>query len=137
MKTPIIVYNKMLPEFKRQAAKVIVEKLPGHSRAGRSAINRFLQKEHPCLSRWYSALMLGLLSAEEFSRLFRAIKAAFSLKELKSRGVGQEQILEVVLLLIRLFKSLMINTSGALKNEEEKPAAPAGRKNFKPKEKLL
>lgn len=137
MKTPIIVYNKMLPEFKRQAAKVIVEKLPGHSRAGRSAINRFLQKEHPCLSRWYSALMLGLLSAEEFSRLFRAIKAAFSLKELKSRGVGQQQILEVVLLLIRLFKSLMINTSGALKNEEEKPAAPAGRKNFKCKEKLL
>lgn len=127
----------MLPEFKRQAAKVIVEKLPGHSRAGRSAINRFLQQKHPCLSRWYSALMLGLLSAEEFSRLFRAIKAAFSLKALKSRGVGQQQILEVVLLLIRLFKSLMINTSGALKNEEEKPAAPAGRKNFKCKEKLL
>ena len=137
MKTPIIVYNKMLPEFKRQAAQVIVEKFPGHSRAGRSAINRFLQKEHPCLSRWYSALLLGLLSAEEFSRLFRAIKAAFSLKELKSRGAGQVQILEVVPLLIRLFKSLMINTSGALKNEEEKPAAPAGRKNFKPKEKLL
>ena len=137
MKTPIIDYNKMLPEFKRRAAQVIVEKLPGHSRAGRSAINRFLQKEHPCLSRWYSALMLGLLSAEEFSRLFRAIKTAFSLKELKSRGVGQVQILEVVLLLIRLFKSLMINTSGALKNEEEKPAAPAGRKNFKRKEKLL
>ena len=137
MKTPIIVYNKMLPEFKRQAAQVIVEKLPGHSRAGRSAINRFLQKEHPCLSRWYSALLLGLLSAEDFSRLFSAIKAAFSLKELKSRGVGREQILEVVLLLIRLFKSLMINTSGALKNEEEKPAAPAGRKNFKRKEKLL
>lgn len=137
MENQIIAYSKMLPEFKREAAQILIEKLPGHSRAGRSAINRFLQKEHPCLSRWYSALMLGLLSAEEFSRLFRAIKATFSLKELKSRGVGQVQILEVVLLLIRLFKSLMINTSGALKNEEEKPSAPAGRKNYKRKKKLL
>lgn len=136
MKKPIIVYNKMLPVFKRQAAQVIVEKLPGHSRAGRNAINKFLQKEHTCLSRWYSALILGLLSAEEFSRLFRAIKAAFSLKELKSRGIGQEQILEVVLLLIRLFKSIMINMSGALKNEEVKLAVPARRKNIKLKEKL-
>lgn len=129
MNKQIIVYNKMLPELKRQAAQVIVEKLPGHSRACRSAINRFLEQKHNCLSRWYTALLLGFLSAEDFSRLFSAIKAAFSLNELKSRGVRQEQILEVVLLLISLLKNIMINASGALNNE--KPAAPDRSMNIK------
>lgn len=133
MNKQIIVYNKMLPEFKRQAAQVIVEKLPAHRRAGRTAINNFLQKEHSCLNRWHIALILGFMSIGEFSRLFGAIKEAFSLKELKNRGVGLEKILEVTRLLIELFKSLMINTSGAFKNEEENPADPAKKMDDEPK----
>lgn len=137
MENQIIAYGKMLPEFKRQAAQLIMEKLPGQSKAGQSAVNRFLKKEHSRLCRWYFALMMGFLSISEFSHLFKAIKSAFSLKELKIRGVGAEQLLELSLLLISLFKNLMIRASGALENEMEEPAKTALSKNVKPKEKLL
>ncbi|MCF8451739.1 MAG: hypothetical protein K9G42_00975 [Pedobacter sp.] len=137
MDNQIINYSKMLPEFKRQAAQILIEKLPGHSRVGKAAISSFLQKKKTCLRRWHVALALRLLSAADFNRLFQGIRAAFSLKKLISRGVGQEQILEVALLLIRLFKSLMINTSGANIPAEDQEKDP-GTKNFvKPKEKKL
>ncbi|WP_276360185.1 hypothetical protein [Daejeonella sp. H1SJ63] len=118
MKNQITVYNKMLPEFKRQAIQLIVEKLPAHRRAGQIAINNFLQKENSCLNRWHIALILGFLSIAEFGHLFGVLKDAFSLKDLKGR-VSPEKILELTRLLIRLFKSLMIKSSGASQNEEE------------------
>jgi len=123
----------MLPEFKRQAAQILIEKLPGHSRAGKAAINNFLQKKQIRLRRWHVALALRLLAPADFNRLFQGIRAAFSLKKLISRGVGQEQILEVALLLIRLFKNLMISTSGAIKQE----TVPGARDFVKPKEEQL
>lgn len=118
MKNQITVYNKMLPEFKRQALQLIIEKLPAHRRAGQIAINSFLQKENSCLNRWHTALILGFLSISEFAHLFRVLKDAFSLKDLKGR-VSPEKILELTRLLTGLFKSLMIKSSGASRNEEE------------------
>ena len=137
MENQIIAYSKMLPEFKRQAAQILIEKLPGHSRAGQAAINNFLQKKQASLRRWHLALILRVLSAAEFKRLFQGIKSAFSLKKLKSRGLGQEQLLEVALLLISLFKNLMIQTSGSLENEMEKSLTKDSSNNVKPKEEQL
>ncbi|MDP3467056.1 MAG: hypothetical protein Q8S11_01900 [Daejeonella sp.] len=137
MDNQIINYSKMLPEFKRQAAQILIEKLPGHSRAGKAAINQFLQKKQTCLRGWHIALIFRFLSVAEFNHLFQGLRTAFSLKKLKSRGVGQEQIMEVTQLLIRLFKSLMINTSGAFIPEREQETDPGTREFVKPKEEQL
>jgi len=66
-------YSKMLPAFKRSAGMMLTEHLPGHFKAARSLINSTLKKEHPKLRRWYNALKKGVLTIEEFIRLFTSL----------------------------------------------------------------
>ncbi|MHB1178208.1 MAG: hypothetical protein ACYCZO_07740 [Daejeonella sp.] len=107
------VYSKVLPVFKRRAAQLIAQNLPGHVKASKAALNQFLQKKGSGLHRWYIALVAGILTAAEFSRLFTAIKTTFSLKKLNRRGVAPDKIHEMVMLITSLLKEILITMSGA------------------------
>lgn len=116
MKQAITVYNKALPEFKREASAILKEHFPDNFRDARALMNRFLEKEDHALCRWYNMLVLGWLSAADFIRLFSGLKNIFSLKELKKHGVSPEKIKEVTQLIIKLYRAIVICRSGCLEN---------------------
>lgn len=116
MKTVSIVYNKALPEFKREASILLKEHFPGNFKAARVQMNRFLEEEEYALRRWYCLMQLRWLTAEDFIRLFSGLKNAFSMKELKKNGVSYKKIKEVTELIIKLYRAIMICRSGILES---------------------
>jgi hypothetical protein len=117
MKQAITVYNKALPEFKREASAILKEHFPDNFKDARALMNRFLEKEDRALRRWYNMLLLGWLSAADFIRLFSGLKNIFSLKELKKNGISPEKIKEVTQLIIKLYRAMIICRSGILEPE--------------------
>ncbi|HEY0669622.1 MAG TPA: hypothetical protein VGD22_15675 [Sphingobacteriaceae bacterium] len=116
MKKAIVVYSKVLPEFKREASALLKEHFPGNFKAARSLIYRFLDMKDDKLHRWYNMLLIGWLSATDFIRLFSRLKEAFSLQELKEHGISPEKIQEVTRLIIKLYRAIVICRSGCLES---------------------
>lgn len=101
----------MIAEFKRSASTLLENHIPGKLHLARKDINQFLHWERHRLSRWYSGLITGVLSAEEFGKLFNTIKNSFPLKNLKIAGISAEQLLEIAILLRKLFRAMMISSA--------------------------
>lgn len=135
-KTPII-YNKMLREFKSQAAQLITENLPGHFKVLKALLNRFLKEKYLQLKNSYVLLITGILSEEQFKCLFSCIKSAFSLKELKRRGVSSEKIKEIALLILSLLKDIMIIMCRIWKEDKEQVSTGVNQSITNPKEKSV
>ncbi len=119
MEKTTIIYNRMLGEFKSQAALLITENLPGHFKVLRALLNRFLKEEYLQLKNSYVLMITGLLSEEQFKCIFSCIKSAFSLKELKRRGVPSEKIKELALLILSLLKDTMIRMCRTWKEDKD------------------
>lgn len=126
----------MLLEFKIQAAQLIAENLPGHFKTSRALLNGFLKKEYLELKNWYLLLITGIISEEQFIRLFKCLKSAFSLKDLKRRGVSAEKINELTPIILNLLKETMIIMGRIWKEDKEQASGGVNPSITNPKEKL-
>ncbi len=132
-KTPLI-YGKMLLDFKSQACRLIANNLPGHFKSSRALLNKFLKEKRLDIKNSYILLVTGLLSEDQFIRLFSGMKAAFSLKDLKNRGVPAEKIKELTRLIFNLLEDTMI-IMGRIWKEDKAEARAKLKASTNPKEK--
>ena len=101
-------YTPLVKAFKRDAIELVGEQLPGKLHLVRQDINGFLRKEEKKLRRWHKALLLNIITSEEFVRLFNGISKSMALKKLKVAGLSVEQLVELAQLLRNLFRAMMI-----------------------------
>jgi uncharacterized membrane protein YukC len=104
----IISYSTFVKAFKRDAIDLIGEQVPGKLHLVRQDINTFLRKEERRLRRYHAALILNVMTSEEFAKLFKGISKSLALKKLKVAGLSIEQLLELADLLRKLFRAMMI-----------------------------
>ena len=109
-------YTAMLKTFRRHAANSLKKYIPGKLNLARRDIDRFLYKERKVLQRWFLAMSMDLLTAEEFGKLFGCLNYAFPLRKLRAAGLSEEQLHEVSRLLQKLFRAIMITSVGESKH---------------------
>lgn len=109
-------YKQMLPEFRRNASLLLVDNLPEHAKVANELMNASLRKNQMKFRGWFTALKFGLITIDDFIRLFKALRA-FRLKDLKKRGISDNCTLEIEQILSKLFRAMMIVSSGAAEKE--------------------
>lgn len=103
-----INHTGFLAAFRRNAATLLEEQIPGKVHLARQDINTFLKKEKDKLRRWHYGLILNLITSEEFGKLFSGLRNSLFLKKLKQAGLSAEQLIELTQLLRKLFRAMMI-----------------------------
>lgn len=107
----LVSYNLFEKSFKNDAVKLLEEHLPGKLHLLRQDLNSFLKKEKNQFRRWHAGLLFGLISSTEFTKLFNGIRNSFALKKLKLAGLSAEELIQLVTLLRKLFRAMMVSTT--------------------------
>lgn len=114
-----ISHTKLTAEFKRQAAVLMEQHIPGKVHLARRDVHHFLLTEKRKLYGWYCAMIYRFISFEEFGSLFGGVKQSFELRYLKLAGLSPEQLRELTELLRKLYRAMIISSVQSLHSEFE------------------